>query len=242
VGYGAKVLASELSPPMVTPEGVMARPPMPEAPTPRPLIPGPEKPQPMTMQGNPEGSMPIEATTQVPETMPNGTVPKGSIPETAPKAPALEPDVGLSNRGYRPEPGERSMTREQWKAQSGASRAKHDSLLRGALGRQGFREGDPYPHGLKEKWTVNEHGHTYEVRVHPADPNHGKTGDIYRVARRQNGVDANGQGYGWEYADSQGNWHHTKTLKPGKGGAVNPDFDPQAAADTHIPMPTGNIK
>jgi hypothetical protein len=156
--------------------------------------------------------------------------------------PGGKPDLGLANRGYRPKPGERSMTKEQWKAQSGVSRAKHDSLLRGALGRQGLKKGDPYPHGLKEKWTVTEHGHTYEVRVHPADPNHGKAGDIYRVARRQNGVDANGQGYGWEYADSQGNWHHTKVLKPGKGGSVNPDFDSQAAADTHIPMPTGNIK
>jgi hypothetical protein len=28
-------------------------------------------------------------------------------------------DVGLSNRGYRPAPGERAMTREQWKRQSG---------------------------------------------------------------------------------------------------------------------------
>jgi hypothetical protein len=52
VAYGAKVLVSELSPPMVTPEGVMARPPIPEAPTPRPLIPGPQKQQPLRMQGD----------------------------------------------------------------------------------------------------------------------------------------------------------------------------------------------
>jgi hypothetical protein len=55
VGYGARVLAAELSPPVVTPEGMMAKPPIPEAPTPRPLIPAPQKPQPMRVQGNPEG-------------------------------------------------------------------------------------------------------------------------------------------------------------------------------------------
>jgi hypothetical protein len=56
VGYGARVLASELSPNVVTPEGLMVRPPMPEAPTPRPLIPGPQKQQPLRMQGDtPEG-------------------------------------------------------------------------------------------------------------------------------------------------------------------------------------------
>jgi hypothetical protein len=41
---------------------------------------------------------------------------------TAPKAPTSEPDVGLSNRGYQPKPGERSTTKEQWKAQSRAAR------------------------------------------------------------------------------------------------------------------------
>jgi hypothetical protein len=42
---------------------------------------------------------------------------------TAPKAPTSEPDVGLSNRGYQPKPGERSTTKEQWKAQSSEKRA-----------------------------------------------------------------------------------------------------------------------
>jgi hypothetical protein len=41
---------------------------------------------------------------------------------TAPKAPTSEPDVGLSNRGYQPKPGERSTTKEQWKAQSSEQR------------------------------------------------------------------------------------------------------------------------
>jgi hypothetical protein len=39
-----------------------------------------------------------------------------------PEVPVTEPDVGLSNRGYRPAPGERSMTREQWKATSARER------------------------------------------------------------------------------------------------------------------------
>jgi hypothetical protein len=139
-------------------------------------------------------------------------------------------------------PGERAKNRQQSKAQSGVDRTTPDSLLRGALGRQGLKKGDPYPHGLKENWTVHKHGYTYEVRIHPADSKYGKTGDIYRVSRRKDGVNASGQGYGWEYADSHGNWHHTSTLKPGKGASINPNFDPQAASDTHIPMPTGNIK
>jgi hypothetical protein len=33
-----------------------------------------------------------------------------------------QPDVGLSNRGYRPQPGERTMTREEYKIQSSAAR------------------------------------------------------------------------------------------------------------------------
>jgi Domain of unknown function (DUF4157) len=36
---------------------------------------------------------------------------------------APQTDVGLSNRGYSPQPGKRSMTKEQWKAQSSEQRA-----------------------------------------------------------------------------------------------------------------------
>jgi Domain of unknown function (DUF4157) len=52
-----------------------------------------------------------------------GTVWGAGPTQTAPKAPTSEPDVGLSNRGYRPQPGERATTREQWKAQSSEQRA-----------------------------------------------------------------------------------------------------------------------
>lgn len=56
---------------------------------------------------------------------------------------------------------------------------------------------------MKESW--GEEGYKYEVRVHSADTKYDKSGDIYRVGRSKQGVDANGQGYGWEYMDSQGN-------------------------------------
>ena len=34
---------------------------------------------------------------------------------------------------------------------------------------------------------------------------------------------------GWEYADDKGNWYKSSDLKPGK--------NPEAANDTHIPLP-----
>ncbi len=106
------------------------------------------------------------------------------------------------------------------------------SYLDKALGRQGLNKPSS---GLKETWV--EEGYKYEVRIHPADTKYGKSGDVYRVGRSKQGVDANGQGYGWEYMDSQGDWHHTSTLKPGKGGNVNPNYNSQAAQDTHIEVP-----
>ena len=89
--------------------------------------------------------------------------------------------------------------------------------------------------GLKQKWS--EGGFDYEVRVHPADPAHGKTGSIYRVARRNQAMDVHGQGTGWEYMDSTGKWHPESTLKPGKAGHPNPTFNDAAVKDTHIQLP-----
>ena len=103
------------------------------------------------------------------------------------------------------------------------------------LRRQGFNVGGVYPAGFKQKWTNG--GFEYEARIHPADPAYGQTGNIYRVARRRLGTDANGQGDGWEYIDINGNWHHTSTLKPN-----NPTYNAQAARDTHIPIPNSNIE
>jgi ribonuclease len=81
-----------------------------------------EPQQPMAMQGNPQGSLPSGATPKAPGTTVKEPVPTVSTPETAPKIPTTEPDVGLSNRGYKPQPGERSTTKEQWKAQSARER------------------------------------------------------------------------------------------------------------------------
>ena len=92
------------------------------------------------------------------------------------------------------------------------------SYLDEAVGQQGLPKAPAG--GLKQKWS--EGGFDYEVRVHPADPAHGKTGSIYRVARRKQGTDAQGQGSGWEYMDSTGKWHPESTLKPGKPGHPNP--------------------
>lgn len=90
-------------------------------------------------------------------------------------------------------------------------------------------------HGLKQKWS--EGGYDYEVRVHPADPAHGKTGSIYRIARRSQALDAKGQGSGWEYMDDAGKWHPQRTLKPGTATNPNPNYNDAAARDTHIQLP-----
>jgi hypothetical protein len=104
----------------------------------------------------------------------------------------------------------------------------NDFLYEG-LTRQGLTSISPT--GFKEYWSSE--GFDYQVRAHPADPTYGKTGSIYRVGRRLQGTDANGQGFGWEYADSVGNWFPTKVLNP-----KNTDiYNPKAAEDTHIQLP-----
>ena len=131
-------------------------------------------------------------------------------------------DPNHSNRVIFPKP----------KSNAVVSMRSPKSYLDKALSRQGLNKPG---RGLRESWV--EGGYKYEVRIHPADPKFGKKGDIYRVGRRKEGVDSKGQGYGWEYIDSKGNWHHTSTLKPGKGGEVNPKYNAKAAEDTHIIVP-----
>lgn len=133
---------------------------------------------------------------------------------------------------YRAFPGRKAAARTARKAAQKA--AKPPALLKKGLRRQG-REKSP-PGGFKQEWS--EGGYDYEVRVHPADPKYGKSGNIYRVARRQQGKNAKGQGKGWEYVDKDGNWHSEKTLKPGKPGQPpNPTFNSKAAKDTHMAVP-----
>jgi len=105
-----------------------------------------------------------------------------------------------------------------------------------ALKRQGYKSGDQYPSGFKEKWSEN--GYDYEVRIHGPDSkappgSNSATGTTYRVARRSQGLNANGQGSGWEYGDAAGNWYPTSFLKT---APVNPAANVAASA-THIPIP-----
>ena len=84
--------------------------------------------------------------------------------------------------------------------------------------------GDNYPSSFKQVWEVD--GYKYTVRAHPADPKYGKNGSIFRVSKQE-------VGKGTSYLDKNGNWHHESTLKPGKNGNVNPNFN-ATAAETHI--------
>jgi hypothetical protein len=60
---------------------------------------------------------------------------------------------------------------------------------------------------------------------------------LYRVGRSQSGTNpTTNQGYGWEYGSPDGSWHHTSMLKPN-----SPNYNPSAANDTHIPLPTGVV-
>jgi len=124
-----------------------------------------------------------------------------------------------------------------WIDQFGLAENPFDYLNQ-ALKQQGFKSGDPAPSSLKQSWVDAATGTKYEVRAHPADPAYGKTGSIFRVMKKEPGLDAKGQGKGVHYLDSAGNWHHESTLKPGKSGN-NPKFNPTAAKDTHIEMPSG---
>lgn len=101
-------------------------------------------------------------------------------------------------------------------------------LLSTALKRQNLQSA---PAKFKEKWSDN--GYDYEVRIHPPQTNapegSNSASDItFRVARRLQGKDENGQGHGWEYADDSGNWYKESELKGGK--------NEKAANDTHIKL------
>jgi Bacterial CdiA-CT RNAse A domain len=82
----------------------------------------PTRQQPLAMQSNPEGSVPQGVGTNVPGTSLNEPVPQVSTPQPVRKTPTTEPDVGLSNRGYRPQLGERSTTKVEYYGEDGAHR------------------------------------------------------------------------------------------------------------------------
>ena len=106
------------------------------------------------------------------------------------------------------------------------------------LRQQGYKPGDNIPSNFKQVWTDPKTNIKYEVRIHPADPKY-DSGDIFRIGRKQPGVDAHGQGQGMEYLDKNGVWHQEKTLREfNKDGSKNPLFNEQAAKDTHMKKPT----
>jgi hypothetical protein len=129
-----------------------------------------EPQQPMMMQGNPQGSVPQGASPKVPTTL-KESISTVAAPKTVPKISVSEPDVGLSNRGYQPKPGERSMTKEQWKAQSSEQRAqnttsKTDQPLenpRANAAQEGHGHSD---HGYQT--TDTQHGDRIRTRVTPS--------------------------------------------------------------------------
>jgi hypothetical protein len=109
---------------------------------------------------------------------------------------------------------------------------------------KGIPAGDPIPYNgkpqIKDKWVDPDTGIKYEVRIHPADPNYGRTDDIFRVQRQRPGVDEFGQGMGKEYLSTDGKWYHTSELSEFNGdGSLNPKYNAQAAEDTHIQAPRG---
>ena len=96
-----------------------------------------------------------------------------------------------------------------------------------AIQRQGsIQNGSAYPANFKHSWMGSD-GLKYTVRAHPADPNYVKTGSIFRVSAQEIGK-------GTSYLGTDGKWYHESTLKPGKKGNINPNYNSTAARDTHI--------
>lgn len=111
-------------------------------------------------------------------------------------------------------------------------------FLKEALTQQDFETGDAIPSNLKQAWGDVSTKIVYEVRIHVANPKYAE-GDIFRVSRRQTGFKpGTKQGFGTEYLDKHGKWHHESTLKEfNKDGTKNPLFNAQAAKDTHMKKP-----
>ena len=114
----------------------------------------------------------------------------------------------------------------------GLSTTNPYAFLDEAISRQGsIPEGSAYPSSFKEKWTGTD-GIKYEVRSHPANPAHGKSGSIFRVSAQEIGK-------GTLYLDEHGQWHPESELKENfKGGLPNPNYNANAARDTHIQIDT----
>ena len=107
-----------------------------------------------------------------------------------------------------------------------------EAYLAEAMAQQGLRTP---PTKFGQTWTTD--GVKYEVRIHPGESAHGKTGNIFRVMRHIPSSDANGQGRGREYLNTNNVWHPERTLKPGSDQKPNPTYNQKAAESTHIDVP-----
>lgn len=121
------------------------------------------------------------------------TTSASALPESLPpvtEVPVLNAapaptDVGLADRGYRPKPGERTTTKEQWKAQSGQERwdRQADVML---------EKGDITSKPLVEipARESGEPARVLEVGAGPRDVDLGLPLDPHRTAANPNQVDA----------------------------------------------------
>lgn len=101
------------------------------------------------------------------------------------------------------------------------------NYLEKALKQQGLSE---IPNNFKQSWI--EGGYKYEVRIHEGAKQYTNADRIYRVSRQKiPSSDPKVQGSGTEYLGTDGNWYHTRVLKPN-----NPGYNADAAKITHIPL------
>jgi hypothetical protein len=88
---------------------------------------------------------------------------------------------------------------------------------------------------MKEVWV--DGNYKYTVRIHEGNSEYTNAESIYRVSRQSIILDSNGQGTGFEYLGTDGNWYHESVLKEfNRGGIPNPSFIEEAARSTHIPL------
>ena len=94
---------------------------------------------------------------------------------------------------------------------------------------------------INSKSTFTKGSYKYTVRSHKANPNatigsNSANGPIFRVERSSTVRSASGRGTGTEFLDIHGNWHHTSKLRQyNRDGSPNPNYNAEAANNTHIP-------
>jgi Bacterial toxin 30 len=202
----------------------MVRPPMPEAPTPRPLIPGPQKQQPLRIQGDSEGPQGTGGTpstpgkaSQLPEAEANSSVKKTTTNEPSTDKPKSLDELRVVNpkkTGDFSDISGKSVQEVLSRVPEGATMRKLTPVEGGSKV------------GVEYKW-VDENGVTNRLRIHDADPSApvGSNASQGWVARYQ---------VGQKYYDPEVDGFRPRNVhKP-----ESPHYDPKAANDTHIPIET----